>query len=219
MTRVDVYTAVHKMQRARLFELTVAAGRADSADGPTIAKLANSVHGLTDELTRHAEHEERFIHPVLRSKAPHLAAALDAAHVQLDRQLEDLRQTASDQGAGGQDSNALYRALASFTAIYLEHLALEENEALPVLWDRCSDDELFGIMTAFKSSLSSVENLTSVIAQLPTLNPAELTHLVSVGIDTSELPSLAQLLATTLNPLQLGALPHDWLEETVGDQS
>ncbi len=46
MTRVDVYTAVHKMQRARLFELTVAAGRADSADGPTIAKLANSVHGL-----------------------------------------------------------------------------------------------------------------------------------------------------------------------------
>jgi type II secretory pathway component PulF len=109
--------------------------------------------------------------------------------------------------------------LASFTAIYLEHLALEENEALPVLWDRCSDDELFGIMTAFKSSLSSVENLTSVIAQLPTLNPAELTHLVSVGIDTSELPSLAQLLATTLNPLQLGALPHDWLEETVGDQS
>jgi hypothetical protein len=219
MTRIDVYTAVHKMQRARLFELTVATGKADSADAPTIAKLGNSVYALTDELTRHAEHEERFIHPVLRSKAPHLAVALDAAHVQLDRQLEVLRQTASRQAVGGEDPNALYRALASFTAIYLGHLAVEENEALPALWERCSDDELFGIMTSFKSSLSSVENLTSVIAQLPALSPAELTHLVSVGIDTSELPSLAQLLATTLNPLQLGTLPHVGLKETAGDQS
>jgi len=29
MNRLDVYTAVHKMQRARLFELTVEAGKTD----------------------------------------------------------------------------------------------------------------------------------------------------------------------------------------------
>jgi hypothetical protein len=51
-----------------------------------------------------------------------------------------------------------------------------------------------------------LENLTSLIAQLPSLNPTEIAHLVSVGIDPSALSSLAELLATSLQPAQLGAL-------------
>ena len=63
MNRLDVYTAVHKMQRSRLFKLTVAAGRADSTDTVTTTRLAGAVSALSDELTSHAEHEDRFIHP------------------------------------------------------------------------------------------------------------------------------------------------------------
>jgi hypothetical protein len=126
--------------------------------------------------------------------------------VELDGRLADLEETARTQAAGGEDPNALYRALASFTASYLAHLAVEEGEALPALWEYCSDDELLGIMTSFKASRSPLENLTSLVAQLPSANPAEVAHLVSVGIDPSEFSSLAQLLATTLDPDQLGAL-------------
>ena len=61
-------------------------------------------------------------------------------------------------------------------------------------------------MTSFKASRSPLENLTSLIAQLPNLNPAEIAQLVSVGIDATDLPALAELLATTLQPVQLGAL-------------
>jgi hypothetical protein len=61
-------------------------------------------------------------------------------------------------------------------------------------------------MTAFNGSRSPLENLTSLIAQLPSLNPTEIAHLVSVGIDPSDLSSLAELLATSLQPAQLGAL-------------
>ena len=75
-----------------------------------------------------------------------------------------------------------------------------------MLWEHCSDQELFEIMTSFKAARSSLENLTSLIAQLPTLNPAEIDHLVSVGIDPTDRPALAELLATTLQPAQLGAL-------------
>ena len=206
MNRLDVYTAVHKMQRARLFELTVAAGKVDPVDTLTTARLVGAVSALTDELTSHAEHEDRFIHPVLRATAPTLARSLDAAHIELDGRLDDLRRTARAQEAGGGESNALYRALASFTATYLEHLAFEEGQALPMLWEHCSDQELFEIMTSFKAARSSLENLTSLIAQLPTLNPAEIDHLVSVGIDPTDRPALAELLATTLQPAQLGAL-------------
>ena len=206
MNRLDVYTAVHKMQRSRLFELTVAAGRADSTDTVTTTRLAGAVSALSDELTSHAEHEDRFIHPLLRIRAPKLASALDAAHVELDGRLDDLKGTARAQATGRVDRNALYRALASFTATYLEHLAVEEGEALPALWGNCSDEELLGIMTSFKASRSPLENLTSLVAQLPSANPAEVAHLVSVGIDPTEFSSLTQLLATTLDPDQHGAL-------------
>jgi hypothetical protein len=206
MNRLDVYTAVHKMQRARLFDLTVAAGTADGGDALTTARLAGAVSALADELTSHAGHEDRFIHPLLRAKAPTLAASLDAAHVELHGRLDVLRLTARGRQADGGDPNALYRALASFTAAYLEHLAVEEGEALPTLWEHCSDQELIGIMISFKASRSRLDHLTSLIAQLPSVNPTEIAHLVSVGIDPADLPALAELLASTLEPDQLGAL-------------
>jgi hypothetical protein len=35
VNRLEVYTVVHKMQRARLFDLTVALGKSDPADSST----------------------------------------------------------------------------------------------------------------------------------------------------------------------------------------
>lgn len=87
MNRLDVYTAVHKMQRARLFDLTVEAGKTDPIDAVTTARLGQ------------------------------------------------LREVASTCAASPGDPNVVYRALAAFTATYLEHLALEEGEALPALWE------------------------------------------------------------------------------------
>ncbi len=205
MPRLDVYTAVHKMQRARLFELTVTAGRTDPDDTVTIARLSGAVGAVVGELTSHAEHEERFIHPLLSAKAPTLAASLDAAHVDLDARLDRLQQVAAVQQTSS-DPNALYRALASFTSVYLEHLAIEEGEALPVLWEHCSDQELVDVLMSFRGSRSPLENLTSLLAQLPTLNSFEFTHVSTVGIDPTELPALAELLATVLEPARLGVL-------------
>ena len=179
--------------------------RLPSAEGCT-ARLAGAVDALVDELNSHAQHEDRFIHPLLRTKVPALAASLDAAHIELEDRLEHLRKTARNQGMGSGDPDALYRTLASFTASYLEHLAVEEDRALPSLWEHCSDQELFAIMTSFKASRSPSENLTSLIAQLPTLSPSEIAHLVSVGVEPTDLSVLAELLATTLDPVQLGAL-------------
>jgi len=206
MSRLDVYTAIHKMQRVPLFELTVTAGRTDPVDTVAIARLSGAVTAMVGELTSHAEHEDRFIHPLLRAKVPVLAASLDAAHVDLDNRLDHLRRAASAEQMSPTDPNALYRALASFTAVYLEHLAVEDAEALPALWEQCSDVELLGILSSFRASRSPLENLTSVIAQLPTLNPAELAQMASDGVDPSELPAISELVATILSPAQLGAL-------------
>jgi hypothetical protein len=127
----------------------------------------NAVDALAAELAAHAKHEDRFIHPLLRQKAPSLAARLDAAHVTLDTRLDQLQQVAAAASvpaatapAGpAADPNALYRSLAAFTAAYLEHLAVEEGEALPALWDGCTDEEVLGILASFRGSRSDAENL------------------------------------------------------------
>jgi len=206
MNRLDVYTAVHKMQRARLFTLTVEAGRTDPADAVTTGKLAAAVDALAAEIVAHGEHEERFIHPLLRAHAPALADALDDAHVELDARLGQLRQVASAYASAPGDPNVLYRALAAFTATYLDHLAVEEGEALPALWGGCSDAELLGILVSFRSSRSDTENLTSLIAELATLSPPEIRQLLSAGLGPVPVSDLAELLATLLTPAQLGAV-------------
>jgi hypothetical protein len=216
MNRLDVYTAVHKMHRARLFSLTVEAGKADPADTVTMIRLAAAVDALAAELAAHTEHEDRFIHPLLRQKAPSLAARLDVAHVTLDARLGRLRQVASAAAAPdaapapgpAADPNALYRALAAFTAAYLEHLAVEEGEALPALWDGCTDEELLGILASFRGSRSDAENLASLLAQLATLNPPEIERMVAAGLGPVPASDVSELLATVLDPRQLGALRH-----------
>jgi iron-sulfur cluster repair protein YtfE (RIC family) len=199
MDRLDVYTAVHKMQRRRLFELTVEAGTLDPDDAPAATRLAGAVTALCAELSAHAEHEDRFIHPLLRTHAPALAAALEVEHVELDARLEQLREAAR------RDPDGLHRALSRFTATYLAHLAREEDEALPALWGSCSDEELRGILTSFRASRSDVAHLTGVLAQLPTLNQREILRMAAtLGPDVTT--ELADVLATVLRPAQLGAL-------------
>jgi hypothetical protein len=211
MNRLDVYTAVHKMHRARLFSLTLEAGQADPADILTMSRLAAATDALAAELTAHADHEDRFIHPLLRQNAPSLAARLDAAHATLDARLGHLRQVASAATAPAgpaADPNALYRALAAFTAAYLEHLAVEEGEALPALWDGCTDEELSGILASFRGSRSDAENLTSLLAQLATLSPPEIHRMIAAGLGPVPASDVSELLATILDPRQLGALHH-----------
>jgi Hemerythrin HHE cation binding domain len=207
MNRLDVYTAVHKMQRARLFNLTVEAGQTDPEDATATIRIAAAVDALAAELVAHAEHEDRFIHPVLRQKAPALVETLDAAHVELDARLAQLRDVARTYAAFPGDPNVLYRALAAFTAIYLDHLALEEGEALTALWQGCTDEELKGILVSFKASRSDAENLTSLLAELPTLNPIEITRMASLGLGRIGFCEAAEILGTLLSPGQLGA-PH-----------
>ncbi len=81
------------------------------------------------ELRAHAEHEERFIHPLLRAKASELAAEIESKHADLDVEVGRL--------TGGLALPYLYRALTRFTSVYLARLAREEDDAMPAMWAAC----------------------------------------------------------------------------------
>jgi hypothetical protein len=204
MERLDLYSAVHKMQRARLFGLTIEAGRLDPSDREGSVALAAAVGAVVDELVAHADHEETFIHPVLWRVAPAVAGQLEGEHTALNVALDDVRDAAQRCEVGLDTPTVLYRALASFTARYLDHLAVEESTALPALWNGCTDDELAAALASFRESRTDIENLTSVLAQLPTLTPTEATRMLHVGIGNATHAEIAPALATLLDPRTLG---------------
>ena len=62
-----------------------------------------------------------------------------------------------------------------------------------------------GILMSFKSRYRMPRTSPSLLAQLAMLNPPEIVHMVAVGLSVS--PSeVAELLASLLDPQQLGAL-------------
>ncbi|MGH9065194.1 MAG: hemerythrin domain-containing protein [Acidimicrobiales bacterium] len=204
MDRINLYASVHKMQRARLFSLVVEAGRTDRKDLSAAAVLAAAVGSMVREPRAHAEHEDRFIHPLLRERAPTVAAKLDASHVALDVAMEELSRPPDP--AGMDEARDLYLPLTRFTASYLDHLACEEDEAMPALWQACTEEELQGAMVSFRQSRSPVENLTSLLAQLPTLSRLEAAELLAAGLGRTPAGELTEVLATLLGPLPRGAL-------------
>jgi hypothetical protein len=208
MRRVDLYGSVHKAQRARLFALVVEAGRTDPEDEPAAAAVAAMAAAVAGELHEHGEHEDQFIHPLLERYAPQLAAGLAAEHRELDGALAALTDAAALREPAGAAS--LYRVASRFTATYLAHLEREEGEAMPVLWDNATQEELAAVLTAFRGSRSQLQNTVSLLGQLPTLTPREAAAMVAVAFDAATLQDIRDLLTGLLAGRQLRALPELW---------
>ena len=221
MTQVDLYNSVHKAQRARLFGLVVEAGRTDPADAEAAAAVAASASMLATELHEHGEHEDEFIHPLLSKYAPELAVELAEEHVSLDGALADLRRAGTWHEVAGPDT--LYRTAARFTATYLGHLEREESEAMPAMWAHATDAELLMVLESFRGSRTELQNVTSLLGQLPTLSPREVAVMVAAGFDEATLSETRELLTGLLPPSQLQALVGSWplpfVTEQVGTAS
>jgi hypothetical protein len=204
MSEIDLYRSVHKAQRARLFALVVEAGRTDPQDADASATVAAVARALAAELHEHGEHEDRFIHPLLATHEPDLAAALADEHQALDAALAELRLAAGRRDALG--AGTLYRVACRFTATYLGHLEREEAESMPALWAHATDDELRAVLMAFHDSRSDLENVTAALGQLATLSPREAAAMVAVAFDAAPLRETRELLTGLLPAPQLRAV-------------
>ncbi|MFD7228248.1 hemerythrin domain-containing protein [Streptomyces sp. NPDC059881] len=217
MPRIDVYRNVHMGQRARLFALAVELGAADDADPAAVERLAGECLAMTQELREHAGHEDTYIHPLLRDRAPAAADALDAEHLRLDTALAALDERARSlpkaaSGARSEDRHALYLALNELISAYLAHLHAEETVAMPALWDRCGDDELAAMFGAFRASRTAEESLGDLRRMLPALPPADRAAVARATVEAvpaGEAGRLLDALATTLTPAQRARLYAD----------
>ena len=215
MGRIDLYRNVHKGQRAQLFGLAVELGTLDHLDRPAVASLVERLRDLIADLRKHSENEEGFIHPLLRQKAPQVAADLDREHDVFEPILSELDERIHRISALEGDSSGelieLYRAWCRMTSAYLTHIDREESAAMPLLWETCSDEEIFAAIREFVASRSPSDQMHDLITQVPALAPHERAALVGNILRDSptSADSVFARLADVLSPEALRRLRAD----------
>ncbi|MBB5926804.1 hemerythrin domain-containing protein [Streptomyces echinatus] len=216
MPKIDLYRNVHMGQRARLFSLATELGASDITRSGAATEQADRCLAMTRELREHADHEDTFIHQLLRERAPEAADALDAEHIRLDAAFAALDERARALPATSAEAlpeaqHALYLALNEVISAYLAHLHLEETVAMPALWQYASEQELAAVFTAFRASRTQEEALTDLHRMLPALPPASRAAIVRGVVDA--VPGRADgtlaTVSSTLDPDQRHRLYED----------
>lgn len=214
MTRLDLYRNVHKGQRVHLFGLAGEIGRADPEDRAQLSALATRARAMLSGLREHAEHEETFIHPVLKAQAPAIVEALEREHHWVASSLTEVEDSLRRLDAAPDRAvplGELYRAWCRMVAAYLAHLDNEERLAMPALWASCTDEEIFTIMSSFVASRSASDMLADLCGQSPALAPQERAAYVAGVMRSGKVAAerIWDVLADVLGPDELSRLRAD----------
>jgi hypothetical protein len=163
--RLDLYSAVHKMQRARPCRLIVETGAVDPSDALSATRLTAAVQGPRRRAAG-PRRARRSVHSFASAPA---RAPLPRNWVRPTRSsTSNLSRCVRSPGLWAPQPWSPTRCIVAWPALpprTSTDVAREEEAALLALWDACSDAELAGTATAFKGSRSDTENLTSLLAR------------------------------------------------------
>lgn len=147
--RPNLYRTIHKAVRLLLHRLVEQAGRTDYTDAVQLAALRAAVRDGFELLQFHAEHEDRFMAPLIRAAAPEMARALDGAHHDQEAQLPALLALLDEVGQAGPaadaQGHAFTVALSRLAGELQVHMADEEERAMPALQQALSDAQLMEV--------------------------------------------------------------------------
>jgi hypothetical protein len=185
--RFDLYSAIHKALRHCMGAALLQLGRLDLSDEREVRDCSSALLGMVGWLEEHLTIEERFVHAALaeRCRSP-LLADLRRDHGEHERSFVLLRHdVAALVGTLGEDlevrgarTRHLYLALSRFVGENFSHMAIEETELSPLLWQTFTDEELFGIYRAILASESPDQLGRSVSWLLPAIPPDERARVV-----------------------------------------
>lgn len=181
----DVYRAIHKALRRRLFHLCLQAGSLDGAETYQREALAHAWESLVASLRAHTLHEERFLHPLL-TREPGLREILEEGHETHEQALTALEQLLARLCSTSQEAGAralahdFYRALCAFTGDFLIHLEEEEGEARAALARHCTPGEVEHVQRLLLEAMSEEERTRDLIDILDAASPPEAAALLRV---------------------------------------
>lgn len=166
-TTPDIFTNVHKGIRRALFEACLALGRA--GDGREESAAARRLLGEALHFARHhGENEDLLLLPLLRRRAPEMAARMEEAHVRIDGALAALAAQVAEAPV-----HELYLRAGGFVALYLDHMLEEEKELEPKIRAAVDADALAGFGRASVERTAPEDQRRMIGWMLPAMPRAE----------------------------------------------
>jgi hypothetical protein len=180
----DLYREIHKGLRLALFTTTAKAGSTDPAEEADITALRSEWRDTVFVLRGHHHHEDDFIDALIDRHASDLRTKVNEDHGAVERMLDELDAEAgelSDTADGERGAHLLrfYLNLARFTAVYLDHMAYEEEVVMPALNAVLSDAELADITATIRGSVPPADMCIFMRYMVPGMNLDERADMLS----------------------------------------
>jgi hypothetical protein len=209
----DIYAQIHKGLRLALGGLLVRLGACGGDDPAETARLMADLRAQLALSEDHLAKEDVYVHTAFEARAPGAARALDADHAHHRRAFGEIAGLIGEVEAAPEPAAALkrlYLRWSLFVAEDFAHMAMEEEQILPVLQSLFSDEELIGIEVAIVSSLTPEQKMATGRVMVPAATRAERVALISkirIGVPPQAFePLLAATSQATLSPADYAAL-------------
>jgi hypothetical protein len=173
----DLYAWYHKALRRELGAFLTEVGATDPADHAAWAAIGRRWKALDATLEAHSEHEDGFLHPLIREAAPAVEAELEEQHHVLEKDMAGLRagfraiDVEINPGARRAAAHSLYVRLSGFVADYFRHLIAEETKAMPALQATFSAERLIATRAAMLATIPPEKAAEDLALMMPALAP------------------------------------------------
>jgi len=178
MTRVDLFTTIHKGIRSLLFEAALETARADLSSTCEVDKLVARIERMLGFLEEHARLEDAEIVPALRLVDSVLAATLAAehqthpsVHAAVERAARALAM--APEGDRIVSGKHLMRVVNQLVSMQLMHMNHEETIVNAVLWGAYGDGELLAMRGRIVERIPDDRHAEWQAVLIPAVDPTE----------------------------------------------
>jgi iron-sulfur cluster repair protein YtfE (RIC family) len=205
--RSHLYRSIHKAVRALLAELCALASATDFSAAEELEQLRVRVKRDFGMLSGHAHHEEEYVHPLLEQHRPNIARMLNAAHDDQHEQMPTLERclAAIDPSAADavERGAAFCLGLSRYMADQLEHMADEEQIAMPALYEAIDEARLIAVHDALVASVPPEEMMGWLVYMIPAVSAPERAGMLMgmrLGAPPEAFAAVLEIARTSLEP-------------------
>ncbi len=176
--RHDVYTAVHKAIRSRLFDTARALSECNFADPSDKDEALTHLRDTLSFLDEHLAHEDTHVGPRLADANPQLASRVAEAHQQIDQTTACVTRLVSALADAAPElaverGPELCRSYNVLVGLHLAHMNEEETLVNAALWQAYTDEQLIALTGAIQGSIAPPRFAQWLHFMLPALNLQE----------------------------------------------
>jgi len=183
VARLDLYRDVHKGIRKELFDLTMLAGSTEFQNPESLQQLKDRFSRTYNMLETHSDSEDAYIEPLLKENNSDIAAKLSAAHQELEREFNRLQKLLNSMNSNQENvavqGQHFYLQLTIFISEYLQHIADEEQIAMPLMWEHLDDTELMRVSVTIRANIPPPAMKHFLACMIPTMNHPERVAMLS----------------------------------------